>query len=176
MATPTNETAPADDLPIRTLLEERDLLLAYINVFTHNIDAAEDILQDAMMLALRQRFADISQARGWIRVTARNLALSEGRRKQRRGKLLPDDVLELLEPVWGEDTSDPHREKVAALRTCFAHLSASGQRLIDLRFNHGLSGEAIASAVGRPLNTVYVGLTRVYRRLANCIERRLGQA
>jgi RNA polymerase sigma factor (sigma-70 family) len=175
MAIPPDQPATAaDNLPIRALLEERRLLLAYISVFARDRDAAEDILQEAMLLALRQRFDRVDHARAWIRVTSRNLAFSEGRRRQRRVTLLPEDVLELLDPVWDDEAdSPPHDAQLAALRECFKHLSAAGKRLIDLRFFQGLDGEGVAKALGRPLNTVYVGLSRVYRRLAACIERRL---
>jgi len=39
-----------------------------------------------------------------------------------------------------------------------------------------LDGDGIAQRIGRPVNTVYVGLSRIYRRLADCIQRRLGDA
>jgi RNA polymerase sigma-70 factor, ECF subfamily len=168
---------PADDLPMRTLLEERGLLLGYINVIVRDLHAAEDILQEALVIALRQRFEHVDHARAWIRVTARNLALNESRRKQRRAGMLSDEVLELLEPTWRAEGDGPsHGERLAALRSCCEQLSDAGKRLIDLRYHQNLDGEGIAEALGRPLNTVYVGLSRVYRRLAGCIETRLGRA
>ncbi len=168
---------PADDAPMRTLLEERGLLLGYINVIVRDLHAAEDILQEALMLALRQRFADVGHAQAWIRVTARNLALNEGRRRQRRAKPLSDDILELLEPAWDEEGDGPaHGERLAALRACCERLSDAGKRLIDLRYHRKLDGAGMAAALGRPLNTVYVGLSRVYRRLSTCIEQRMQQS
>jgi RNA polymerase sigma-70 factor (ECF subfamily) len=168
---------PTDDAPMRALLEERGLLLGYINAIVRDLHASEDVLQEALLLALRQRFADVGHARAWIRVTARNLALNEGRRRQRRAAPLSDEALDLLEPAWdAEAAGAAHGERLAALRACCEQLPAAGRKLIELRYRQGLDGAGIAAALGRPLNTVYVGLSRVYRRLSACIERRLERA
>lgn len=171
-----NAERTTGELPMRTLLEERSLLLAYINVIVCDLHAAEDILQEALMLAMRQPFASVDHARGWIRVTVRNLSLNERRRKQRRA-VLSDAALALLEPAWKQEGDGaPQGERLAALRACSEELSDAGKRLIDLRYHRGLDGDGMAAELGRPLNTVYVGLSRVYRRLADCIQRRLDHA
>lgn len=165
---------PADG-PLRALLAERGLLLAYIQVILPDAHAAEDVLQDALLLAMRTTFRDIDHARAWIRVTARNLALNEGRRRQRRAGALPADVLDDLEPLWDEQVQGPAMtERMAALRACCAQLPARARQLLQLRFERNLDGAGIGAAIGRPLNTVYVSLSRIYRRLAACIGRRLG--
>lgn len=159
---------------MQALLAERGILLAYINSMLRDLHGAEDILQEALMLAMDQVFTDTDHARAWIRVTARNLALAEGRRRG-RGARLSDEVLELLQPIWREEAGDrTHGERIAALRVCCDALPETAKRLLDLRFQGDLDGQAIAARIGRPLNTVYVGLSRTYRRLAECIQRRLG--
>jgi RNA polymerase sigma-70 factor (ECF subfamily) len=161
---------------MQALLAERGILLAYINVMLRDLHGAEDILQEALLLAMDQPFVDANHARAWIRATARNLALAE-RRRRGRGAMLSDDVLQLLEPAWREEAGEgAHGERIAALRACCDGLSEAARRLLDLRFQGGLDGQAIAARIGRPLNTVYVGLSRIYRRLAECIQRRLEDA
>ena len=163
--------------PMATLLAERGLLLAYINVIMRDLHAAEDVLQEALLVAMSETFTGDDHARAWIRVTARNLALAARRRRQ-RGAVLADDVLDLLEPEWRHEAEDGHAHgaRLAALRACCDLLSGAAKRLIDLRFTSGLDGSGIAAALGRPINTVYVGLSRVYRRLAECIATRLEDA
>jgi len=162
--------------PMQALLAERGLLLAYINVMLRDLHGAEDILQEALLLAMKHPFTDADHARAWIRVTARNLALAEGRRRG-RGAVLSQEMLDQLEPLWRDEAgSHVHGERIAALRACCDLLPEPARRLIDLRFRDQLDGVGIAARIGRPLNTVYVGLSRIYRRLADCIQRRLGDA
>ncbi len=168
--------AAAHRPPLQVLLAERGILLAYINVMLHDLHGAEDILQEALLLAMDQDFGDADHARAWIRVTARNLTFAE-RRRRGRGAYLSDDLLDLLDTAWREETVNAaHADRIVALQACRDALSAAARRLIDLRFVEGLDGQAIAARLGRPLNTVYVGLSRTYRRLADCIQRRLGDA
>ncbi len=164
----------AVDDAMRVLLQERGLLLGYINAIVRDLHAAEDLLQEALMLAMRQRFEHADHARGWIRVTARNLAMNELRRRSRQGGALSDAVLDALEPSWDEEAASAGRaERLGLLRDCYAKLSARARLLVDLRFRQGLDGAAIAEQVGRPLNTVRVGLSRIYRRLAACMGVRM---
>jgi RNA polymerase sigma factor (sigma-70 family) len=169
------EQAAADQDHLRAVLDQRALLLGYINAIVRDLHAAEDILQESLVLATRQRFNDVPHAQGWIRVTARNLALAELRRRTRRPATLSDEAFALLEPAWEEATGDghPHGARLEALRACCAGLSASARQLLELRFHEGLEGAAISARISRPLNTVYVGLSRTYRRLAECIAQRL---
>lgn len=162
--------------PMQALLAERGLLLAYINAVLRDLHGAEDILQEALLLAMKHPFTDADHARAWIRVTARNLAHAE-RRRRSRGAILSPDMLDQLEPAWREEAGGHvHGERIAALRACCDLLPETARRLIDLRFRDQLDGDGISARIGRPVNTVYVGLSRIYRKLADCIQRRLGDA
>lgn len=168
--------AAAQRPPLQVLLAERGILLAYINVMLHDLHGAEDVLQEALLLAMAQDFSDADHARAWIRVTARNLAFAE-RRRRGRSAYLSDDLLDVLDTAWREEAAGAaHGDRIAALQACRDGLSATARRLIDLRFAEGLDGQAIAARLDRPLNTIYVGLSRTYRRLLDCIQRRLGDA
>jgi RNA polymerase sigma-70 factor, ECF subfamily len=178
MEPPRQSASSADQGHLRAVLDQRSLLLGYINTIVRDLHAAEDILQESLVLATKQTFNDEQHAHGWMRVTARNLSLAELRRRARRPVTLTDESFALLEPAWQEMTGDGHHQgaRLEALRSCLASLSASARSLLDLRFREGLDGTAIATRIGRPLNTVYVGLSRTYRRLAECIGRRLEDA
>jgi len=166
---------PAQD-PLRAILEQRSLLLGYVNVIVRDLHAAEDILQEALVLATRQPFNDADHARGWIRVTIRNLAMNELRRRARHPAGISDEAMALLEPEWRALEEDySHGERLAALRACCEGISPAARQLLDLRFREGLDGAGIAEKLGRPLNTVYVTLSRLYRRLSDCVTTRLGK-
>jgi RNA polymerase sigma-70 factor (ECF subfamily) len=149
-------------------------------VIVRDLHAAEDILQEALVLATRQPFNDADHARGWIRVTIRNLAMNELRRRARHPAGISDEAMALLEPEWRaveEDYSHgaSHGDRLAALRACCEGISPAARQLLDLRFREGLDGAGIAERLGRPLNTVYVTLSRLYRRLSDCVSTRLGK-
>jgi len=169
--------ASADQGHLRAILDQRALLLGYVNAIVRDLHAAEDILQESLVLATRQQFNDTHHAQGWIRVTARNLALAELRRRARRPATLSDEAFALLEPAWEAAAGESHPQgaRLEALRACCAGLSTAARQLLDLRFREGLEGAAISARLSRPLNTVYVGLSRTYRRLAECIAQRLAE-
>lgn len=167
--------SPSSD-HLRAVLDQRSLLLGYINAITRDLHAAEDILQESLVLATRQHFNDDGHAQAWIRVTARNLALAELRRRTRRPTALSEEAFALLEPAWDEAAKDGQGARLEALRECSAGLSTAARTLLDLRFRDGLDGASIAAFLGRPLNTIYVSLSRIYRRLADCIVQRLAGA
>ncbi|HYE08389.1 MAG TPA: sigma-70 family RNA polymerase sigma factor [Planctomycetota bacterium] len=169
---PAAAAAP-DEAAMQALLAERGLLLAYINVIVRDLHASEDLLQEALVLAMRQRFAGVDHARGWIRVTARNLSLNHVRRADRRRRV-SDETLAQLESAWSEEAAGPsHGQRLAALRACSERLSPAAKRMLELRFVDGLACDAVATALRKPVNTVYVGMSRLYARLAKCIDQRL---
>jgi RNA polymerase sigma-70 factor (ECF subfamily) len=179
MMEPTPDLTPAtNQASLRAVLDQRSLLLGYINAIVRDLHVAEDVLQESLVLATKQTFQNEQHAHGWMRVTARNLSLAELRRRARRPITLTDEAFALLEPAWQELSEDGLHQgaRLEALRLCLASLSNSARTLLDLRFREGLDGANLAARIGRPLNTVYVGLSRAYRRLAECIGRRLKEA
>ena len=171
-------SVPVGQEPLRAILEQRSMLLGYAYAIVRDLHMAEDILQEALILATREQFQSADHARGWIRVTVRNLAMNELRRRARHPVGISDETMALLEPEWQAAADEPyhHGERLAALRACCDALSEPVRQLLDLRFREGLDGAAIAARLGRPLNTIHVGLSRSYRRLADCISARLSGA
>src|SRR5690606_19963782 len=165
--------------PLRSILEQRHLILGYINAIVRNLAVAEDLLQESLLVAMKQTFRDDQHAQAWIRVTARNLAYADLRKRARQPVSLAPETLELLESDWAalaEEDGGAHGRRLQALRTCCAALTASARTILDLRFHQGLDGSAIAERIGRPVNTVYVTLSRIYRRLADCVGQKLKAA
>jgi len=134
---------------------------------------AEDIFQEVSLTAIRKS-ADIeNQAAlsGWLRSTARFIALNALRKRQRRSETLDDAILDLLDEQWTAAESNQCSETaLEALRRCMAKLAPGAQRLVHLRYHEGLSGKALADRMGKSLNTIYVGLTRVHRFLEHCMK------
>ncbi len=179
MMEPIKETIKAADQQyLRAILDQRSLLLGYINAIVRDLHAAEDILQESLVLATQKKFNDEQHAHAWIRATARNLSFNELRRQARRPATINEEVFSLLEPVFQELADEGHHQgtRLEALRSCISGLSSTAQEQLHLRFREGLDAETIATRMKRPLNTIYIGLSRSYRRLADCIGRRLKEA
>ncbi|MEK7412257.1 MAG: sigma factor [Planctomycetota bacterium] len=65
--------------PLHAILDQRGQLIGYANALVRNIHTAEDLFQEALVLATQERFNDDDYARAWICVTIRNLAMNEVR-------------------------------------------------------------------------------------------------
>ena len=50
---------------------------------------------------------------------------------------------------------------------------SAGGRLLAMRYEEEISGQEIADRLGRPINTVYVTLTRLHRALEECVRAQL---
>jgi RNA polymerase sigma-70 factor (ECF subfamily) len=156
------------------LLRERVKFLAYIRAIVRDDHLAEDILQEAAVLAVRKRdeIRDGKHFSAWMRLTARHLALKVLR--QRKHQLLLDEaLLDQFDDQWAEYDESSNADLVEALRHCIERLSPHARNLVKLRYSEGVSGQRLADVVDRSLNTVYVTLSRIHRSLGDCIRQRL---
>lgn len=165
------------DTVLRLLLKDRAKLLGYVRSIVRDEHVAEDVFQNVSIVAVnkcveiesREHFA------GWIRQAARFESLHELRRRDIAPVMLDTALLDLLEGSWSKQDAASTAERTDALRACLESLSPYAQQLISLRYSAGISGQKLADAVGRGLNTVYVALSRTHRVLADCMRRRLSE-
>jgi len=161
---------------LRLLLEDRSKLLAFIRAIVRDEHVAEDVFQNVSIAAMK-KCADIESADhfpGWVRQAARFEALHELRRRDVAPVMLDASLLDLLEGSWAEIEDYNAADRSEALQKCVKQLSPYARKLITLRYASGKSGQKLADALGRNINTVYVALSRTHRTLAECIRRRLG--
>jgi RNA polymerase sigma-70 factor (ECF subfamily) len=111
----------------------------------------------------------------WIRTLARNRLRKELRtavREDRRLATYRERLAERLRadsPGPGED-ADAY---LAALRSCRDELPETEANLIRMRYENGMSFEAIASDYGQSAAAVQRMISRIRFRLRDCIERKL---
>jgi RNA polymerase sigma-70 factor (ECF subfamily) len=160
---------------VRTLLAERGTLLGYIHSLVRDRHLAEDVFQSVMVAAISKRdeIRDREHLLGWLRTAARFEALSHIRTRAAQPAGLNESVLNLLETHWARHDAHPGSVKADALRRCVDLLTPNARNLLRLRYEEGVSGERLASTVGKSLNTVYVALTRIHRTLGDCVRARL---
>jgi RNA polymerase sigma-70 factor (ECF subfamily) len=161
---------------LRLVLEQEPLLVGYARAIVGARDVAEDIFQDLVMLVMRKH-GDIPNQQavpGWTRRATRFLALKRLQKQTRERPVMDDDLVELIDREWadmGLETGD--QRYVTALARCREQLPAKSLEMLRLRYDADLSCQEIAERLSRPLNTVYVTITRLHRALEKCIRLRV---
>jgi RNA polymerase sigma-70 factor (ECF subfamily) len=166
------------DQILRMLLGGRTLLLAYIQAIVRDVHLAEDVFQEVSVLAMNKRaeIVDETHFRGWIRRAARLESRCPLRQRHRVPSAVSEQVLDAREAHWVNYDNEWAAQRLEALRQCVASLTDNAQRLVRLRYQEGVSGVALAEQFGKPVNTIYVALSRIHRTLAECVERRIAAA
>ena len=162
---------------VRALVADRAKLLAYILSILSDEHAAEDVYQEVCTLALEKRdeIRGADHLGAWLRLTARHRSLKAIDRLKRSPRVLDDRMLDLLEPHWDALASVESSNMVDALRACLSKLTPNARQLVHLRYGQGVASSNIARQLCRPLNTVYVAMTRIHKQLGECIRKRLAQ-
>ena len=160
---------------VRILLAERVKVIAFILSLVRRHDFAEDVFQDVCVLAL-EKHAEIENEQHllrWVRVAARLYAMNLLRRERKGPIPLSEDVMQLLEKHWQQQDSTDSSAVLEALRACLQVLTAGARKILQQRYGEGLSMEVIAAELNRPVNSVYVTLSRAHNALAECVFRRI---
>lgn len=165
------------DTALRALLSRRAMLIGYILSIVRDPHLAEDIFQNVALLVVKKGIRVETEAGfiSWLRKTARYQALNAMQKQSNAPRPLDESVLESLEEHWRARDVDPSSTSVDALRECLKTLTPRARRLVDLRYGENLDGSRLSEILSRPLNTVYVALSRIHRTLAECVNFRLSR-
>ncbi|QNN21015.1 sigma-70 family RNA polymerase sigma factor [Planctomycetales bacterium ZRK34] len=157
---------------VRTLVKQQTPLLAYIVSIVREYNLAEDVYQEVATDAVAHihQINDEQHLVRWLRQACRFRAIDELRR---RGSHMVFDsaVLDQLETDWDHRHDDQARHMRQALRRCIEQLAPNARRVIHLRYRDNLTGQRLAEASGRSMNTIYTALSRAHRALAECMNR-----
>jgi RNA polymerase sigma-70 factor, ECF subfamily len=166
---------PTDhDQAIKALMAERAPLLGYIRAIVGDPHLAEDVFQEVVLVVVKKGGVQGHFA-AWVRTIARYEALA-ALRKRHAYVPFDDALLDAFDAQWAAcEEAEPHRPAVDALRACLERLSPTSRRLVAAKYERAQSGEQIAAEIGRPVNTVYVALTRIHKALADCVRGRLAR-
>ncbi len=131
---------------------------------------AEDLAQETILATYRNLDGiEPGSLHAWVRTVARNKHLDLVRRQAR-----------LVTVASIPESSDPDDDPLACAlagsdreetRKLLSRLSPGDRRLIELKYLDDRSVEEVAVVLGRPVNTVKVGLFRARKRLRAQIER-----
>jgi RNA polymerase sigma-70 factor (ECF subfamily) len=138
-----------------------------------DVHASDDVFQQVVLTALEgaDRFRDPDHVIAWALRVARYRALDQARESNLR--TIDPDALESLEEHWAALPADGPAVQVEALRRCVGRLPDHAREVIRLRYESGLSCGALADRLGRSVEAVYQTLSRLHRRLRECVEERM---
>ena len=163
----------------------REALLAYAWTLVRDWNAAEDVLQESVLVAMR-RWEDVHDDSGilaWMRAIVRLKSFEALRERRRRGETLAGD-----EELWnavadsmdahffdGPDTPADERftEHKTALLSCMEGLTEEQEALVRGFYWEKRRCEDLALEWNRRVESVRTILHRVRKRLAECVEKRV---
>jgi RNA polymerase sigma-70 factor (ECF subfamily) len=150
-------------------------VLAYIRAIVRDYELAEDIFQEVSIIALAKSdsIQDEKHFAGWIRQVARLESLTALRKQGKLPQPLSEVTLDLLDANWDETAQSGRADRIEALRLCLEELTPRSQKIVQLRYGHGMKGAELAEVLQRPLNTIYVAVYRIHRTLAECVRKRV---
>ena len=163
------------DHVVQLLLKHRGKLLGAIRAMVADEHLAEDIFQEVSIAAISKRedIIDIDHFAPWIRSAARLQSLMALRNRNRLPHSLSDEVLDMLEPHWEQFDNRSDMDLSEALKACLDGLGPYAKQLVETRYVQGKSGNNLALALKRSMNTVYVALSRVHNALRECLTKKL---
>ncbi len=150
-------------------------LLAYALALTNRREAAEDLVQDALLVAHRElaRFDPSRDFAAWVRGIVRMKYLEWAR--QHRMVALDPAVLDSVEAehqAWDRAVEEGREDAVAAVRDCLRRLAAHVGETVQLFYTEKRSCTEIAVRMGTTEVVIRKRLQRARESLADCIRRR----
>jgi RNA polymerase sigma-70 factor, ECF subfamily len=149
----------------------------FILAQTGDAQAAEEILQETNLViwAKCDQFEPDTNFGAWTRQIAMYEIL-KWRQRQKREKLrFSEEFLTAVAEEAGSRSTEQELRR-EALQYCLQKLDDKDRKLIEQRYQPGVTGKELAASLGRPANSVYQSLGRIRRALLACIERRLTTA
>ena len=153
------------------------LLLVYVRAIVGIRQPCEDIVQEAAVICLRkhEEIPDDEAFEGWIRRVCRFEALKYLERHRREHATAAEQLAILTEVELTAAAEEVAGDRVLALRHCLERLPAHTRTLVHMRYVEDCSGDEIAKRLGRPINTIYITMSRLHKSLGDCVRTRLGR-
>lgn len=161
------------DRLIIAAMKQKPVIAAYIAGIIGNFDAAEDVFQETIVVVCNkwQDFDPSRNLRAWCLGIARRQALKWIRSQRRYVPVLDEEALSafVADSTWQEHEG-PGVFRFELLRKCLDKLTEKARTMILLRYGESLNCTEIARRFERPVNSVYVTLTRIRAKLRKCIR------
>jgi RNA polymerase sigma-70 factor (ECF subfamily) len=147
---------------------------AFVRPLVPDAHAADDIFQE-IALVLWENFDRYEQDRPflpWARGIAWNKVLKARAQANRLPSPFSPEILEHLVTLM-DAQDDRASDAQSALEQCLKQLPDSSRSMLTQRYAHELSLERIAEKLGKSPAAIHMTLSRLRKRLRECIETRL---
>ena len=177
---------PAEELRrdriLRAAFECRAELVTYARALLGNYAAAEDAVQEAMLVvvAKHDQFEEGTSVLAWCRSIVRIEVLRAKQRHQRERTLaqrvLDDAVDAAFEEFQSSRTSHERQRRRDALALCIQRISDRSKSVLEARFIDELGYSEIGQRLSMSVEAVRKALFRVKKQVRTCVATRLRTA
>lgn len=171
-----NEIDAKRDRILKEALECRVDLVAYARALLGNYTAAEDVVQEAMLVVVHkfEQFQEGTSMLAWCRTIVRLEVLKMKQKNQRDRSLAErllddavDSAFEEFQSAQRYEADEPWRQ---ALENCLSHIPDRGRKVLKSRFVDELSYQEIGERVNMTLEAVRKSLFRIKKQVRLCVE------
>jgi RNA polymerase sigma-70 factor (ECF subfamily) len=170
------------DLVLKAALECRTELVAYARSLLGNYAAADDVVQEAMLVVVKKygQFQEGTSILAWCRSIVRIEVLRAKQRHQRERtvaeRLLDDAIDSAFDQFQAARRHDETESWRDALRRCLDRVPARSQGVLRARFACDLSYQQIGDRLGMTIEAVRKALFRLKKQVRSCVETSLRDA
>lgn len=167
MTTPTDPSRMAFEILVR---QHHRRLLGYALALCRSTTEAEDLVQDAFLIAYRElaRFDPSRDFAAWVRGIVRMKWLETHRRRERP---VDDATLAALDEGHRRlesGAAESGEDALATLRGCIARLDGALRQTVELFYLQELPCQAVAELTGVSVEAVRKRLQRAREALGGC--------
>ena len=165
---------------MKAALDCRMELFVYARSLLGNRSAAEDVLQEALLVVFKKfdQFREGTSLLAWCRSIVRIEVLRAKQRYQRERslaeRLLDDAVEAAFDEFQVEKRYDDAESWRDALRKCLERVPERGRNVLKARFTDELSYPQIGEQLGMSIEAVRKALFRLKKQVKSCVEASLG--
>ncbi len=161
---------------LQAFLGHRQVLFAFILSIVRERNAAEDIFQEAALIAFEKcaEFQAGTDFGAWVREIARRRILkAREAHASRRLVALEPEAIDAIAAAHGRSEAGAWQERERALEKCLEKLPERQRLIVRYRYQDLLDFDKIAAKLQSTVNSVQVTLTKVRKALRRCAEANL---
>ena len=167
------------DRVLKAALECRTELIAYARSLLGNYTAADDVLQEAMLVVVKKhdQFQEGTSILAWCRSIVR-IEVLRAKQRQQRERTLADRLLDdAIDAAFNEFQTARRRDEIEswhmALQHCLERVPKRSQGVLQARFTEELSYAQIGERLDMTIEAVRKALFRIKRQIRSCVENSL---
>lgn len=164
---------------VKLAFQSRGALEAYAYALLRNHSEAQDVVQDALIVVMKQYedFREGSSMLAWTRAIVRRKVLqSLDRRKRRtrlRDRLLCDSVDAAFERLHNDSRAEELQIRQSVLADCLVRLHSQSKQLLELVYYKKQSYAQAAEHMAMKIEGVRKSLFRAKEQLRECVDQRV---